>query len=121
MDFDIIRARFAWFGAEANSWGEVSDGSRSIAQAVACIPVKREDPLFTSVYDAYEELQAAFSRSTDGVTGRGYGAGSQVAADIKDLLLQTCYSYASLEEQNIAEVDRIRVEQLIANDKQARR
>jgi hypothetical protein len=41
MDFDTIRVRFEWFGAEADSWKAISDLSHDIATGIDNIPVKR--------------------------------------------------------------------------------
>ena len=121
MDFDTIRFRFEWFGAEADSWKTISDLSHDIATGIDNIPVKRESDMFTVVYDAYQGLQNAFDQSTDGVTGHGYGVCSQVAWDTSDTLLATSYAYAQLEEQNVAAAERLRVEQMLTADREARR
>jgi hypothetical protein len=55
------------------------------------------------------------------VTGQGYGAGSQVASDTSDKLVATSYAYAQLEEQNVTAVEKLRVEQVVDEDRQARR
>jgi hypothetical protein len=41
MDFDTIRFRFEWFGAEADSWKTISELSHDIATGIDNIPVKR--------------------------------------------------------------------------------
>ena len=119
MDFATIKVRFEWFGREADSWGEVGGACHDLASALTCTEIRHENPLFESVYEAYESLRGALTTSTDGETGHGYGVGAQVAQRIKTQLLQTSYDYARTEAANAE--DAARIEKLIADDAEARR
>lgn len=119
MDFATIKVRLEWFGREADSWGEIGGACHDLASALECTEIRHENPLFESVYEAYESLRGAFITSTDGETGHGYGVGSQVADRIKDQLLQTSYAYARTEAANVEDAERI--EKMIADDVEARR
>ena len=119
MDFATIKVRFEWFGREADSWGEIGDACKALAQALECLEIRHKDALFEPVYEAYESLRGAFITSTDGETGHGYGVGSQVAQWVKTRLVQTSYEYARTEAANAE--DAAAIEKLIAGDVEARR
>lgn len=119
MDFATIKVRMEWFGREADSWGEIGGACHGLASGLMCVNIRHENPLFKSVYEAYESLRGAFVTSTDGETGHGYGVGAQVAERIKVRLLQTSYDYARTEAANAE--DAARLEKLIADDVEARR
>jgi len=119
MDTATIKVHFQWFGAQADSWGVIGENCKNLADALWCQRVTRQEPLMGSVYDAYDAMVGAFTTSTDGESGHGYGAGAQVAERIKERLLETSYAYARTEAANAEAAAEI--EKLIASDIEARR
>ena len=119
MDLQQIKVRFAWFGAQADSWGETSGMCKSMVTDLKCIELVREDPSYQPIYDAYGNLVLKLTAGTDAPTGRGYWVGGTVCAAMKQKLLETSYAYAKLEAENAA--DAAAISNMIDDDVEARR
>jgi|BarGraIncu00222A_1022003.scaffolds.fasta_scaffold77519_2 hypothetical protein len=119
MDLQEIKVRFAWFGAQADSWGEISGACEATVTDLKCIELVREDPSYQPIFETYGDLVLKLTAGTDGPTGRGYWVGGTVCEAMKQKLLETSYAYAKQEAESAA--DAAAITKMVEADVEARR